>query len=288
MRIDLHTHSHRSDGTDSPRELVHRAAAEGLDVVALTDHDTAVGWAEASRAADEAGVRLVRGMEISCRFHGSGVHLLAYWPDPDHLPLLRLLADVLEGRDQRMPRIVGRLRELGHDITEADVLEQAEEATSLGRPHVADALVRKGIVGTRDQAFDELLSPGRPAYVSRNAADLEQAVRTVADAGGVSVVAHPWGRSSASVMQAEDLAGLRRLGLTGIEVDHQDHTPEQRTVLRAMAADLDLVATGSSDYHGTGKVDHDLGCNTTAVEEYERLVAAGLQATADAGRGLAG
>jgi predicted metal-dependent phosphoesterase TrpH len=272
--IDLHTHSSRSDGTDAPGELVRAAAERGLDVVALTDHDNADGWGEATAAAEAHGVELVPGMEISCKHRGRGVHLLAYWPDPRHPALVRLLDEVVQGRDDRMPRMVERLRELGHDVTVEDVLVQAAGATSVGRPHIADALVARGVVTSRDEAFERFLRNGGPAYVDRPAAPLVEAIRVVGDAGGVTVVAHPWGRESAGVMRAEDLVRLRSAGLTGIEVDHQDHSPEQRDALRGIARDLGLVATGSSDYHGTGKVDHDLGCNRTAPEEYERLRAA--------------
>jgi predicted metal-dependent phosphoesterase TrpH len=274
MRIDLHTHSSRSDGTDSPGDLVRAAAAARLDVVALTDHDNADGWAEASSVAEEVGLALVPGMEISCKHRGRGVHLLAYWPDPTHPDLARLLDEVVRGRDDRMPRMVERLRELGHDVTVEDVLTQAAGATSVGRPHIADALVAKGLVADRDEAFARFLRNGGPAYVDRPAAPLEQAVRVVGQAGGVTVVAHPWGRESAAVMQHEDLALLQDAGLTGIEVDHQDHDDEQRDQLRAIARDLGLVVTGSSDHHGAGKDDDDLGCNLTAPEECARLEAA--------------
>ena len=274
MRIDLHTHSSRSDGTDAPADLVRAAAATGLDVVALTDHDNADGWDEAAPAAAEVGIVLVPGMEISCKHEGRSVHLLAYWPDPDHPDLVRLLDEVVRGRDDRMPRMVERLRDLGHDLTVDDVLVQAAGATSVGRPHIADALVAKGIVTDRDEAFARFLRSGGPAYVDRPAADLREAIRVVGEAGGVAVVAHPWGRESAPVLQAPALAVLREAGLTGVEVDHQDHDDAARASLRAIAADLGLVVTGSSDHHGTGKVDHDLGCNLTAPEEYERLVAA--------------
>jgi predicted metal-dependent phosphoesterase TrpH len=272
VRIDLHTHSDRSDGTTSPREVVRAARAAGLDVVALTDHDTAAGWAEAVEAAEEAQIALVRGMEISCEHGGRAVHLLAYFPDPTYQPLQETLSRVLEGRDERMPQVVARLRGLGIDIDERAVSSQAAEAVALGRPHIADALVTLGVVGDRDEAFDRYLSPGRPAYVPRYAAPLEETLRLVGDAGGVSVIAHPWGRHGSSTLQAEELGRLQRLGLAGIEVDHQDHSPEQRAQLRALAGDLGLVSTGSSDFHGAGKRDHELGVNTTRPEEFERLL----------------
>ncbi len=273
MRIDLHTHSDRSDGTLSPREVVQAAGGAGLDVVGLTDHDTAEGWLEAQEAADQAGITLVPGMEISCEHAGRSVHLLAYFPDPGHQPLQEALRLVLEGRDLRMPRVCARLRGLGVDIDEAEVARRAGDAVAIGRPHIADTLVDLGVVAHRDEAFDRFLSPGRPAYVHRYAAPLEEMLGTVQDAGGVPVLAHPWGRADASALRAEGLAHLQELGLAGIEVDHQDHDADQRRALRGIARELGLVVTGSSDFHGAGKVDHDLGCNTTAPAELERLVA---------------
>jgi predicted metal-dependent phosphoesterase TrpH len=272
VRIDLHTHSSASDGTDTPGDLVREAAAAGLDVVALTDHDAMSGWGEAQRAADEAGITLVPGLEISTRFRHRGVHLLGYLPDPTHPPLVQELDRILEGRTARTPAIVAALRGHGIDISEEDVRRESGGSVAAGRPHVADALVRRGVVADRTEAFATLLSPGQPGYVNRYASALEDMIPLVAAAGGVTVVAHPWGRGSRSVLDAEALAGLKDLGLAGIEVDHQDHAPAARAELRALARDLDLVVTGSSDHHGLGKVDHDLGVNTTAPEQYERLM----------------
>ncbi|MDT0186625.1 PHP domain-containing protein [Microbacterium sp. ARD31] len=272
MRIDLHTHSSASDGTDTPAALVREAKAAGLDVVALTDHDATSGWAEAQRAADEVGITLLPGLEISTKLHHRGVHLLAYLPDPTHGPLVEVLDRILAGRTERTPAIVSALRGHGIDITEDDVHREAGESVAAGRPHVADALVRLGVVGDRTEAFATLLSPGQPGYVNRYAPALEEMVRIVVAAGGVPVIAHPWGRRGGTVLTEDVLASLRAIGLAGIEVDHQDHPPEVRTRLRGIAADLDLVVTGSSDHHGLGKVDHDLGVNTTEPEQYERLL----------------
>ncbi|GAA1925180.1 PHP domain-containing protein [Nocardioides lentus] len=288
-RIDLHTHSSVSDGTQTPTELVRAAAAAGIDVLGLTDHDTARGWDEAGRAAAEAGVALVRGMEISTRYGGPGgpgVHLLAYLLDPTHPGLDAELDRVLGGRGGRVPAMVEALRGLGIRITVADVEAQATDSVATGRPHVADALVALGVVGHRDQAFAEYLQEGRPAYVGRHAADLRTMVGLVADAGGVAVVAHPWGRVDPARLDGAALAGLRDAGLTGLEVDHQDHTDAQRRELRAIAADLDLVVTGSSDHHGTGKTDHDLGCHTTAPAELDRLLGRAAAAAAASGRAV--
>jgi 3',5'-nucleoside bisphosphate phosphatase len=273
MRIDLHTHSDRSDGTDTPAELVSRARAVGLDVLGITDHDTTEGWDEATAAAEELGVRLVRGIEVSTRFAGHGVHLLAYLPDPDDRTLMDELQRILDGRNARMPKILDRLAELGIELTEDDVHRACGDTAATGRPHVADALVAKGVVRDRDEAFARLLGPGGPAYVDRYAADLERMIDIVAAAGGVTVLAHPW--ASRHEHGALDEAGLERLrdrGLAGVEVDHEDHDEETRDALRALARDLDLVVTGSSDYHGTGKTGHELACNTTDPEQLERLL----------------
>ena len=279
VRIDLHTHSDRSDGTTTPAELVRRARAHGVDVLAITDHDTTAGWDEAAREAERGGVTLVRGLEISCKHQGHGVHLLAYLPDPTHVPLREELSRILDGRNARLPATLDRLRALGIEIEESDVRRVSGDAAALGRPHVADALVGLGVVADRSEAFDRLLGSGGPAYVNRYAAPLEAMLHTVAAAGGVSVIAHPWAaRHNFDALDAGGLAALKEQGLAGVEVDHQDHDRATRERLRAIAAELDLVVTGSSDFHGDGKVDHELGCNTTAPDQYERL----LELAADA------
>lgn len=284
MRIDLHTHTRASDGTQSPTELVEAAVGAGLDVLGLTDHDTAEGWAEAERAAAAAGLRLVRGMEISTSLDGRGVHLLAYLPDPTYPPLVALLDKVLDGRSSRVPAVLERLRALGIGLTAEDVHRVSGDAAASGRPHIADALVAAGVVRDRDEAFRRFLNPGMPAYVDRYAAPLRDTIRVVAEAGGVSVIAHAWGRRTARVPGEAALAELADLGLAGLEVDHQDHDEDQRAALRGIARDLGLVVTGSSDHHGAGKVDHELGCNTTAPEELERLLDLAAAARRASGR----
>ena len=191
MRIDLHTHSRVSDGTQTPAELMRAAAEAGLDVVALTDHDCADGWAEADRAAGELGLTLVKGIEISARHQGDGVHLLAYLPDPTYPPLVEHLRKVLEGRSSRVPAILERLRALGVDILVEDVRRASDGTVATGRPHVADALVSLAVVSNREEAFRRYLNPGRPAYVDRYAAPLVEMIRIVDEAGGVTVIAHP-------------------------------------------------------------------------------------------------
>lgn len=286
MRIDLHTHSDRSDGTDSPTELVRAAAAAGLDVVGLTDHDTTAGWAEAAAAAEGSGVRLVRGIEVSTRFRGGGVHLLAYLPDPDHPGLVAELEKVLGGRNDRLPRILDRLATVGIEITETEVRAVAGDAAATGRPHVADALVARGVTADRDEAFARYLGPGCVAHVPRYAADLEEMIALVSAAGGVSVLAHPWAdRTPHAALDPAGLARLADAGLAGVEVDHQDHDAPTRDRLRAVARELGLVVTGSSDYHGSGKVDHPLGCNLTDPDELERLLGLARTAADEAGRG---
>ena len=284
MRIDLHTHSDRSDGTLTPTELVRHAADVGVDVLAITDHDCVAGWDEAERAALEAKVTLVRGIEISCRYAGQGVHLLAYLPDPTYEPLAEELQRVLDGRNSRLPSILEQLRDLGIEIDISDVRRVAGEAAATGRPHVADALIDLGVVDDRDQAFAKYLKPGRPAYVDRYAADLSAMIASVGEAGGVTVMAHPWGRHDPSALSLSGFAELKAIGLAGIEVDHQDHSQDTRDRLRRIANELDLVVTGSSDFHGAGKVGHELACNTTAPEQYERLMALATAAADKAGR----
>lgn len=285
MRIDLHTHSDRSDGTEAPADLVRRAQAEGIDVLALTDHDTTEGWQEAADVAASTSVTLVRGLEVSCRYAGDGVHLLAYLPDPGYPPFAEELRRVLDGRSSRLPATIDRLRELGIDIDAEDVRRVSGHAAAMGRPHVADALVALGVVVDRDEAFEAYLGPRGPAYVDRYAADLVTMLGLVTAAGGVCVLAHPWARRHDH--EALDRAGLALLaeaGLAGIEVDHEDHAPATREVLRGLAGELDLVVTGSSDHHGEGKAGHRLGCNTTADEQYHRLLERAASAAAASGR----
>jgi len=279
MRIDLHTHSSVSDGTDAPAELVQRAAALGLDVVALTDHDTFDGLAAAAAEGERLGVRVVPGIELSCTRQGSSVHLLGYGPDPDHPELAAELRRVRGGRMGRLSGVLAKLAELGVGVTEAEVLEQVGDSPSVGRPHIADAMIKAGHVQDRQEAFDRFLADGGPAHVARYAVPLERGIDLVHAAGGVAVIAHPWGRGREHVLPEALLGALvRQYGLDGIEVDHQDHDEETRDRLRALAEQLGLLATGSSDYHGTGKLDHELGCNTTSSEvlaELERRMAAG-------------
>jgi 3',5'-nucleoside bisphosphate phosphatase len=273
MRIDLHTHSSISDGTDEPSGLVDRAKQVGLDVIALTDHDTFAGLDEAVSRGEQVGVRVVRGMELSCTRGGQSVHLLAYGADPAFPELAAEMAKVRGGRMGRLAGVLQRLAELGVPVTEEQVMAEVGESPSVGRPHIADAMVNAGHVADRTEAFDRFLADGGPAHVPRYAVPVERGIDLVHAAGGVAVIAHPWGRGREHTLPPEVLRRLASVqGLDGIEVDHQDHDPDTRVRLRALATELDLLATGSSDYHGAGKLDHELGCNTTAPEVFETLM----------------
>lgn len=274
MEIDLHTHSNVSDGTDTPTRLVLAAAEADLDVIALTDHDTFGGLVEAQEAGRRHGVRVLTGIEMSADRDGRSVHVLGYGCDVRDPGLLAELTRMREARRQRVPQMCARLRDLGVAITMDDVLMQARGAVSLGRPHVADVLVAAGVVGSRTEAFEQFLAEGRPAYVPRYATELGRAIDLLHAARGVAVLAHPWGRQSRSVLPAPYIEELVHLhGLDGIEVDHQDHDSHTRSLLFEMGARLGLVRTGSSDYHGAGKVDHELGCNLTRPTAYRELLA---------------
>jgi predicted metal-dependent phosphoesterase TrpH len=274
MRIDLHTHSSTSDGTDSPEELVENAARAGLDVVALTDHDTFDGLDAAVAAGEQLGVQVVRGLELSCTVQGSSVHLLGYGVDPRDPALAEELQRVREGRSGRVAGVLAKLDALGVGVSEDAVQRHVGDSPSVGRPHIADAMVEAGHVADRTEAFDRYLSDTGPAHVARYAIPLPLGIDMIRAAGGVAVIAHPWGRGRERVLPPELLASLAAdHQLDGIEVDHQDHDRETRRRLRALVKRLGLLATGSSDYHGTGKTDHDLGCNTTAPEVFAEISA---------------
>ena len=264
MRIDLHTHSSVSDGTDTPAELVRKARAVGLDVVALTDHDTFDGLDEAATEGERLGIRVVRGMELSCSRRGDSVHVLAYGADPASPGLAAEMARVRDGRLGRLAGVVAKLAELGVPVSEAEVMAQVGDSPSVGRPHIADALIKAGHVRDRQEAFDRFLADGGPAHVHRYTIEVDRGIDLVHEAGGLAVIAHPWGRGREYVLPSSVLEMLvRDHRLDGIEVDHQDHDSETRERLRVLADALGLLATGASDYHGVGKLDHDLGCNTT-------------------------
>ncbi|SDN72299.1 hypothetical protein SAMN04487981_106304 [Streptomyces sp. cf386] len=269
MRIDLHTHSTASDGTDTPAELVRNAAAAGLDVVALTDHDTTRGHAEAIAALPQ-GLTLVTGAELSCRIDGISMHMLAYLFDPEEPALL---AERELVRDDRVPRakgMIAKLNELGVPVTWEQVLRIAGDG-SVGRPHVASALVELGVVPTVGDAFTEdWLADGGRAFVEKHETDPFEAIRLVKAAGGVTVFAHPAASKRGRTVPESAIAELASAGLDGIEVDHMDHDPDTRARMRGLAKELGLLATGSSDYHGSRKTCV-LGEYTTDPEVYGEI-----------------
>ena len=261
VRIDLHTHSNESDGTQAPAQVMQSAATAGLDVVALTDHDTTRGWHEASRAAAQTGIALVRGIEISCSAGGISVHLLGYLPDPQHEELVGELA---KARDSRVHRARRMVELLGPDtgLTWEQVQAQAVPGATLGRPHVADALVAAGVMNDRGEAFATLLKSGGKYHVSHYAPHPVRAVELVRAAGGVPVMAHPLAHQRGRVVSEDVIRDMTDAGLGGIEVFHRDHDDAARDRAAELARELGLFATGSSDYHGAGK--HNLlGENTT-------------------------
>ncbi|WP_328915925.1 MULTISPECIES: PHP domain-containing protein [unclassified Streptomyces] len=282
MRIDLHTHSAASDGTDTPADLIRNAAASGLDVVALTDHDTVSGHAEAGAAlrALDTPLTLVPGAELSCRVDGISMHMLAYLFDPDEPELYRERELV---RDDRVPRargMVAKLQELGVPVTWEQVARIAGVAedtpgppggVSVGRPHVAAAMVELGVVDSVSDAFtDQWLADGGRAYVAKHELDPFDAVRLVKAAGGVTVFAHPGAHKRGRTVPDGVIARLAAAGLDGIEVDHMDHDVPTRARLRTFAAEHGLLATGSSDYHGSRKTCV-LGEYTTDPEVYREI-----------------
>ncbi|MET9697885.1 PHP domain-containing protein [Streptomyces sp. NPDC006529] len=269
MRIDLHAHSTASDGTDTPAELVRNAAAAGLDVVALTDHDTVGGYAEAI-AAVPAGLTLVTGAELSCRLDGVGLHMLAYLFDPAEPELFRERELV---RDDRVPRartMVGKLRDLGVPVSWDQVARIAGDG-SVGRPHIAAAMVEAGVVASVSDAFTpQWLADGGRAYAGKHELDPFEAVRLVKAAGGVTVLAHPLAVKRGRCVPESAIAELAAAGLDGVEVDHMDHDPATRARLRGLAGELGLLTTGSSDYHGSRKTC-GLGEYTTDPEIYGEI-----------------
>lgn len=274
MRIDLHTHSVASDGTDAPAELMAAAARAGLDVVALTDHDTTRGWAQAQDVVHETGVALVRGAEISCRADGISVHLLSYLHDPEHPGLLAVAERTRAARLTRARDIVERLAE-DFELSWADVEAQTVPGTTVGRPHIADALAARGHVVDRSAAFASLLATGSPYYLPHYAPDAVEAVRLVRQAGGVPVMAHPGALSRGRIVTDEVIERMADAGLAGLEVHHRDHDEAQFRRLAHLAASAGLLVTGSSDYHGGGKPNL-LGEHTTTADVLEAIEDQGL------------
>ncbi len=272
--IDLHCHTSASDGTLSPRELVERAKADGADVVAVTDHDTVDGIAEAMRNGEQAGVRVVPGIELSC-YEERSVHMLGYFIDPTSRLLLEELTLLQEERVNRARRMVERLNELGYELTFDEVKEQSE-GDVLARPHIARAMVTRGhIENVRDAFTPDLIGDGGKADVTKRSPTPGEGIELIRQAGGVAVMAHPavghheGPERSVPVALIEALKGK---GLQGIEVDHPDHPRALRDELGALAATLDLIGTGGSDFHG--EPGHRIGNCTTSLDALDALEAA--------------
>jgi predicted metal-dependent phosphoesterase TrpH len=270
MRADLHSHSSASDGTEVPAEVMRRAAEAGLDVIALTDHDTVAGHREAALALPP-GLTLLPGMELSCRLEGHSVHLLAYLFDPGNDRLAGEMAEIRESRLYRARAMVTKLAELGAPVT-WDMVSEIAAGGVVGRPHIARALVAAGVVPTVADAFTpEWIGPGGRAHVVRYALDPARAVRLVRAAGGVSVLAHPRGSARGWRTPDEVIEELASAGLTGIEVYHPQHDERERAALSELADRLELVATGGSDDHGA-LTGYRIGTEVAPEGAYERLI----------------
>lgn len=274
MRIDLHTHSNVSDGTQTPAELIAAAHAAGIDIVALTDHDQTSGWEQAGITALELGVGLIPGMEISCKTAaGISVHLLSYLHDPTHPGLLEEVELARDARITRARRMVELLAE-DYPVDWDLVAKHSAPGATIGRPHIADALVTAGVVRSRTEAFAQVLTARSRYYVGHYAMDPVTAVKLVRAAGGVPVFAHPMASARGRVVGEETFAQMIEAGLLGVEIEHRDNSAEGQKYLRALAETHGLIVTGSSDYHGSGKPNL-LGEHTTSVAMLKRVLAAG-------------
>jgi len=268
--IDLHTHTTCSDGTDRPRDLVNKAIVQGLEVLGISDHDTTSGWEEATQAL-RGSLKLALGAEISClTTDGVSVHMLGMLFDQNHKEMQTVLEETRDGRLPRMRKMIEKMRAEGMDISIEDVEKAMPVGATMGRPHLADALVAKKIIKSRDEAFIDLLHNDSRFYVSHAAPTPVEAIALIRRAGGVAVIAHPFASHRGQILKPDNFADLVTAGLNGIEVDHRDQNPDERAMLRAIAQELDLVVTGSSDYHGTGKMNL-LAENHTSREQWQKL-----------------
>jgi predicted metal-dependent phosphoesterase TrpH len=268
--IDLHTHTTASDGTDSPAELINKALSAGIQTLAITDHDSTSGWTEAI-AALRPPMSLVLGAEISTlTLTGISVHILGLLFDGEDNDLQAMLADSRDTRIPRMRKMVELMASDGIAITMEDVIAATPPGATVGRPHLADALVKNKVVTTRDEAFIDLLHNASKYYVTHAAPTPEDAIIQIRKAGGVAVIAHPFASRRGEVISVSTFASLVAVGLNGIEVNHRDHSQVEREQLNEIADQLALVKTGSSDYHGNGKLNA-LGENLTDPAQWERL-----------------
>ena len=268
--IDLHTHTTASDGTDSPAALVNKAHSAGITTLAITDHDSTSGWGEAVTAL-RPSLSLVLGAEISTlTLDGISVHMLGLLFDGQDKNMQNMLAESRDTRIPRMRKMIELLAADGINISIDDVMAATPVGATLGRPHLADALVRNKVVTTRDEAFLELLHNDSKYYVTHAAPTPEAAIHQINQAGGVAVIAHPFASRRGEIISADTFKHLVSAGLHGIEVNHRDHSQSEREQLAEIADQLGLVKTGSSDYHGNGKLN-ELGENLTDPEQWARL-----------------
>jgi predicted metal-dependent phosphoesterase TrpH len=271
VRADLHVHSTASDGTLAPAEVMNRAAAAGLDVVALTDHDTVAGHSEA-RAALPPGLTLLPGMELSARMHGHSVHLLAYLFDPADAELAAEIAVIRNSRVERARAMVAALQRLGVDIDWDQVTAIAGDGV-IGRPHIARAMVAAGVIASPAEAFSpDWIGAGGRAHVTRYALEPARAIALVRAAGGVTVLAHPRGAVRGWQIPDDVIGELATAGLAGLEVNHPQQDQAERGRLRTLAGNLDLIPTGGSDDHGA-LTGYRIGAETAPGDSYEQLVA---------------
>ncbi|MGN6446026.1 PHP domain-containing protein [Amnibacterium sp.] len=276
-RFDLHTHSTVSDGTETPSDVVRAAAAAGLAGLALTDHDSTAGWATATAAAREAGIGLLPGVELSTRSGWRSVHMLGYLVDPEDAALLAETDRIRRARRDRARRIVDAIA-VDYPVSWDDVLDQTAPGATVGRPHIADALVALGIEPDRSAAFAGILHPRRGYIEPHYAPTPVEGVALIRAAGGVPVLAHPGATRAEWVIPEDEVAALVDAGLFGIEADHPENTAGGGPVAAALARRFGLPITGSSDYHGSGKPNR-IGERTTAPDVVEAILA---QATGSA------
>ncbi|MCU1440194.1 MAG: hypothetical protein JWP85_1191 [Rhodoglobus sp.] len=279
--IDLHAHTSVSDGTETPSQLVRAAAEAGLGTIAITDHDSTAGWQEAFTAAEGTGLTIIPGMELSTNYGPASVHMLAYLFDPLNAEIVTETARIRDGRLHRAERIVERIA-ADYDLTWDDVIAESSDGTTLGRPHIADALVRKGHVPNRSAAFESILHWRGSYYEKYYAPSPLEGVRMIVAAGGVPVLAHPATYGKYRPMTDSVIRKLADEGLFGLEIDHRDNTHDGKERLRVLASKLGLEITGASDYHGVGKPNL-LGENTTTPDVLEKLIARGTGSAPFAG-----
>jgi predicted metal-dependent phosphoesterase TrpH len=270
--FDLHTHSTFSDGTLDPEQVVELAAGRDLAGIALTDHDTTEGVERARKAATATGLKVLLGCELSAEQDGGPIHVLGYGFDPAEPVFAARRAWIRDGRVGRARRMVERLRALGADVDLDRVLELAGSG-SVGRPHVARAMVEAGVVADVGSAFTpEWIGTGGRAYVAKDAVGPVEAVELIRGAGGVAVLAHPSLHAGAGAVPEPVLRAMAAAGLDGLEVDHPDQAAAERTRLRALAGELGLEVTGASDCHGA-LYGYRLGVERTPDATVERLLA---------------